>query len=329
MFSFLLAAMITLHFSNGASTLTGDLYRAGDGARPTILLLADSGSDPRDTVPFHTLERTFNAWGYNVFAYDKRGVGQSAGAQDESLHALATDALAAIAMLKARPDVDASKLGVWGVSQGGLLGPLLATMTPDVRFVISVSGAGVSTAEQAINFRATEMMASGATEDDAREMQDFRRVLWAYYGTGLGREAAQTAYAIAKTRPWFAALQLPPAMQSPDQLDPGLRAFMQEAAIYDPLAVAQRVRVPVLYIFGAKDSIVPAAESLENLMQASARGKVRASFRLFADAGHGLQRVTGARECHECSMKTQMATGVWDVVPGFFDAMKSWLASVV
>ena len=100
---------------------------------------------------------------------------------------------------------------------------------------------------------------------------------------------------------------------------------MQEAATYDPLATAATLRVPVLYAFGAKDSIVPAGESLEGLMQASARGHVAATFLLFPNAGHGLPVVNDATECHECIQKAMLSSGVWDVVPGFLDAMKRWL----
>jgi pimeloyl-ACP methyl ester carboxylesterase len=63
------------------------------------------------------------------------------------------------------------------------------------------------------------------------------------------------------------------------------------------LVVAQAVKVPVLSIFGGKDAIAPASLSMESLMQAYARGgNVKAAFRLFPDAGHGLQVVTAPVE---------------------------------
>src|SRR5262249_34867319 len=158
----------------------------------------------------------------------------------------------------------------------------------------------------------------------------FRRILWAYYGTGLGREAAQTALDAARTRPWFAKLGLPSTLPAPAELDPGLRAFMQQAAAFDPLAVAQSVRVPVLTIFGAKDATAPVALGLENLIQAYARGgNQNVTFVLLPNAGHGMELVEGPVECHECAEREMAATHRWNTAPGFFEAMTSWLQKYV
>jgi hypothetical protein len=324
---------VALSFQNGGITLKGTLYRAaGEGRHPAIVLLAGSGKTTRDGVVFHTLESRFLRLGIDVLAYDKRGSGESGGTYDENtpLETLAADAVAAVQALRARDDIDPKRVGLWGISQGGYVGPLAASMSPDVAFVISVSGPGVSIAEQAIYLRANEMLAKNYSPADAERMTNFRRVLWAYYGTGLGREAAQAAMDIVKDDRWYKEEALPQTVADLDSLDPGLRSFMREAATYDPLAVARSVRVPVLIIFGAKDSVVPAAESLANLLVAySAGGNRQASFALFPDAGHGLQRVATERECHECSERAMMQSGVWDATPGFLDRMDTWLRAHV
>jgi hypothetical protein len=129
---------------------------------------------------------------------------------------------------------------------------------------------------------------------------------------------------------WYKEEQLPQTVPDLGSLDPGLRSFVPEAATYDPLATARNVRVPVLIVFGAKDGVVPAQESLANLLVAySAGGNGRATFALFPDAGHGLQRVATERECHECSERAMMQSGVWDATPGFFDLMDAWLRANV
>jgi uncharacterized protein len=324
---------VALSFQNDGITLKGTLYRAaGEGRHPAIVLLAGSGKATRDGVVFRTLEGRFLRLGIDVLAYDKRGSGESGGTYDDNtpLETLAADALAAVQALRARDDIDPERVGLWGISQGGYLGPLAASMSPDVAFVISVSGPGVSIAEQAIYLRANEMLAKGYSPADAARMTDFRSVLWAYYGTGLGREAAQAAMDIVKDDRWYKDEQLPQTVPDLASLDPGMRSFMREAATYDPLAIARKVRVPVLIIFGAKDSVVPAQESLANLLVAyGAGGNRHASFALFPDAGHGIQRVTTERECHECSERAMMQSGVWDATPGFFDLMDAWLRANV
>jgi pimeloyl-ACP methyl ester carboxylesterase len=315
-------------FDNDGVVIKGSLFRApGGGKHPAIVLLAGSGKSTRDSVVFRTLEGRFNALGLDVLAFDKRGTGESGGAFDDNtpLETLAADALAGLHMLQSRADIDPQRVGVWGVSQGGWLGPLMASMSRDVGFVISISGPGVSIAEQAIYMRASEMLAKGYPPSDAARMTNYRRVLWAYYGTGTGREAAQSAMDIVKHDRWYKEAQLPDVVSEPDRLDPALRTFMQQAAAYDPLRVARNVHVPVLSVFGAKDSIVPAAESIANLIDAyKAGGNARASFALFPDAGHGIQRVTTQRECHECSFEA-LKRGKWDTAPGFLELMDTWL----
>ena len=44
--------------------------------------------------------------------------------------------------------IDPKQIGVWGISQGGWLGPLAATMSHHIRFVVAVSSSGVSPAAQ-------------------------------------------------------------------------------------------------------------------------------------------------------------------------------------
>ena len=321
------AERVTL-VSNGA-TLVGTFSAAtGAGRHPAVVLLAGSGKATRDSVPFRTLTTFFNSAGVGVLAYDKRGSGESGGVYDDNtpLELLASDGLAAVTYLKSRPDVDARRIGVWGISQGGWVGPLMASMSANVAFVISVSGPGVSIAEQAIYFRRGQMLEQGFSLKDAEEAEAYRRVTWAYFGTGLGRDAAQAALDTYKDRPWFKKLALPPTLSTPDKLDPALRAFMESAAAYDPLAVAQTLKVPVLSIFGAKDSTLPVSSSLQNLIQAYARGgNRRAEFILIPNAGHGMELVTGDVECHDCSEKAMAESGQWNTAPGFFEAMNDWL----
>ncbi len=324
---------VALSFQNDGITLKGTLYRAaGVGRHAAIVLLAGSGRGTRDSLVFQTLESRFLKLGIDVLAYDKRGSGESGGVYDDDtpLQTLAGDALAGVRALQTRDDIDPKRVGLWGISQGGLLGPLAASMSPGVAFVISVSGPGVSIAEQAIYLRANEMLAKGYSQQDAQRMTDFRRVLWAYYGTGLGREAIQAAMNIVKRDRWYREEGLPQTVPDPDSLDPALRSFMRQAATYDPLAVARSVRVPVLIIYGAKDAVVPAEQSLANLLVAyAAGGNKRVSFAFFPDAGHGLERVATERECHECSERTMAQTGVWDATPGFFTTMDAWLRANV
>jgi dipeptidyl aminopeptidase/acylaminoacyl peptidase len=100
--------------------------------------------------------RSLNAMGFAVLAYDKRGVGGSTGDyasigpanSDQMFDLLAADALAGIAALKARRDIDPSRIGLVGFSQAGWIMPLAASRSRDVAFVVIVSGPAVSVGEE-------------------------------------------------------------------------------------------------------------------------------------------------------------------------------------
>ena len=318
----------TVTFESGGAKLVGTLRRApGAGPHPAIVLLSGTGPAGKDGPAFRPLFAPFAAAGYSVFAYDKRGVGDSPGRFDpyQTVESLAADGIAAIHALQRLPGVDPRHVGVWGVSQGGWVGPLMASRSSDVAFVISVSASGATAGEVEMFQRGSQLLAKGYSAADAADVTAFRRVLWAYYGTGVGRDAAQAALERAKSRPWFGDLKFDATLGTPETIDPGLREFMRQM-LYDPARTAEQVTVPVLVVFGAKDSLAPVGDGVARLMLAYARAKnARAEFAVFPSAGHGLQLVAGDSECHECFEK-DLEAGRYVAAPGYFERMTAFLA---
>jgi hypothetical protein len=78
--------------------------------------------------------------------YDKRRVGYSILRRDFGL--LAADAVAAVALLSTRGDVDPSRLGLWAQSEGAYVAPLACRRSSAVKFVITVGAVGVTPAVQ-------------------------------------------------------------------------------------------------------------------------------------------------------------------------------------
>jgi dienelactone hydrolase len=129
-----------LRFASGKVNLAGALVLPeGPGAHPTVVLFHDSGPQARDLFT----ARWLASQGVAALAYDKRGVGESTGDfRVIPFMELCDDGLAAIGYLKSRNEIDAKRIGAWGLSQGGWLGPLAASRSADVAFVIAVSGPG-------------------------------------------------------------------------------------------------------------------------------------------------------------------------------------------
>ena len=248
--------------------LAGTLFLPGkSGRHPAVVLFHGSGPQSRDSAR----AQWFAEIGIAALAYDKRGVGESTGDfRKVPFQDLVEDGLAAISFLKTRSDIDSRKIGVWGLSQGGWLGPLAASKSSDVAFVIAVSGPGVSPGEQMIFYYASELRNAGFGDADVAEASALRRLIWNYLSTGSGYEEAKAALDRAKTKRWYTAVQ----GQQDDLI--GSFAHPQKQRIsnwyktemnYDPVATLRKLKVPALFLFGADDQLVPAAKSAEIIRQ--------------------------------------------------------------
>src|ERR1700676_3789475 len=106
---------VPVTFRNGAVTLAGTLALPRAPARhAAVVLIHGSGPQSRWGTNRYVADRFARA-GIAALAYDKRGSGDSGGDWRTATYAdLARDALAAVALLAARPDIDPARIGVHG-----------------------------------------------------------------------------------------------------------------------------------------------------------------------------------------------------------------------
>ena len=85
-----------------------------------------------------------------MLAHDKPGCGESPGDwRKQTFDDRARESLAAVEVLRQQPGVDPSRVGLLGISQGGWISYIAASLAPErVSQLVSVSGPGVSVAEQ-------------------------------------------------------------------------------------------------------------------------------------------------------------------------------------
>jgi hypothetical protein len=160
-------------FRSGPFTLVGDLTIPDTaGPFPVVVFVHGDGPNTRTSTYPPIMERMLRA-GYATFAWDKPGTGASTGEFDRSRlqHQRAQIVLDAIAMLQRRADIDAARIGMWGMSQGGYVMPRVLARTSDVAFMIAVSCPGVPGADQGAFLLSAQAVCAGLPQADREDVQ--------------------------------------------------------------------------------------------------------------------------------------------------------------
>jgi uncharacterized protein len=95
--------------------------------------------------------------GYGVLLFDRRGEGESEGDPNALGWAGNRDVKAAVAFLRARPDVDSDRIGGVGLSVGGEVLLQTAAETDELKAVVS-EGAGMRSVREAVHLPGTEKL---------------------------------------------------------------------------------------------------------------------------------------------------------------------------
>lgn len=270
--------------------LTGTLYLPrSSGRRAAVVLVHGSGREPRREYRFYA--RRFARAGLIALAYDKRGSGASSGdLRTASYEQLAADAVGAVEMLRSRPEVDATRVGIWGVSEGEWVGSLAAARSKPA-FLVVVSPSAMTASAQVRYETRANVLRAGFGEAAANRAADLYTRLSEFQRTGAGREELNRLLAAAKSENWFdAAWYLEESVPEYDRvlaLDwfPAWRNRMD----FDALPLLGELDCPVLAQVGGDDPKNDGQAALDRLRAAVARrGTSRFTGRLYPSAGHGM-----------------------------------------
>ena len=244
----------------------------GKAPFPALVLVSGTGHNTRDEdvwghKVFLVLADALNRNGFAVLRYDKRGVGGSSGNYDAATTAdFASDAEAAVAWLKTQPQIDASRIGVLGHSEGGIIAPAVAASDKGVAFVVMIAGPCIRGDKLFVLQSAMTAKAYGAPDDYIARRRLFDQELYSAIisapseSAALDRAKALVGQGVAdKLVDANEAESLPK-----DDTSPWERYFLA----YDPAPTLARLTVPVLVLNGSLDVQVPAKENLAAARQA-------------------------------------------------------------
>ena len=197
-------------YKNGDIRLAGVLLTPVDpGEYPAAVLLQGSGTSDRSNAWARVIAESLVAKGVAVLLTDKRGSGQSGGNwRTASFEDLALDGVAGINALRGLKGIRDDRLGFIGLSQGGHLSPLAASLC-DVQFVIDFVGGALPMKAMLFHELEQTYKQHGIADADIEYLQHMTALSFEYIETGAGfddylayRDTVTTRYGTAMTESW-------------------------------------------------------------------------------------------------------------------------------
>jgi dienelactone hydrolase len=201
---------------------------------PAVVLVHGSGPNDQDETigtlkVFKDLAWGLASRGIAVLRYDKRTRVSPVGVVTQK-EEVEDAAHAAVALLKARPEVDANRIALLGHSQGGYLAPRIAKADPSIKRLVVFAGATIPLEESIISQTNYMMTLAPNNAGLAAQLKD-----------------AQT----------FKAAVTSPTLKPTDQLSvlgaPISGAYMLDVRGYHPDVVAAQLTIPILVLQGDGD----------------------------------------------------------------------------
>jgi len=309
-------------FSNAGATLRGTLYLPANARKVPAVVVLHGASEPlADTPLYRHLREGLPAIGIAVLLFDRRGSGASTGSIKVGYETFAQDGIAGARLLRQMPAIDSSRVGYWGISQGGWLAAYAAALDPAAAFVVAVS-APLVTAEAQMEFAmSNQLQLLGYGEADVIDMLAARKALDGYFNGSNSRAAAVAAIAKIEKKPWFDLMYLPASEAVPES--PTASAWLGQMD-KDPIAAVAHLKAPTLFVLGAEDPWIPVALTVEHL-RALAQSNPRVAYVVVPDANH-LMMTPPSRKSETMSDADPKAVLVEaPESPTYFMVLATWL----
>jgi pimeloyl-ACP methyl ester carboxylesterase len=219
--------------------------------------------------PFLVLADYLTRRGIAVLRVDDRGVGGSYGASGSDTSAsYAGDVQAGIEYLAARKDIDPTRIGLLGHSEGGMIAPMVASKSSGVAFVVLMAAPGVKGEDLLEEQAALVAKARGASVEMIAMNREMQKKMFTLVLQGKDYIATETEL----REMWGQAKDKMSADDIRAMGDPDVVARQQIRAVmtpwfryflsYDPREALEHTHCPVLAINGELDLQVPARQNL-------------------------------------------------------------------
>ncbi|NIO28655.1 MAG: alpha/beta fold hydrolase [Candidatus Latescibacteria bacterium] len=307
-------------FHSGPFELVGDLkLPEGAGPHPAVVFVHGDGPNSRisgGTYP-PLQERMLQA-GYATFAWDKPGTGESRGEIDRSrlVEQRAQIVIDAIAVLKRHHSIDSTHIGLWGISQAGYVMPRVLEKSKDVAFMIAISCPGEPGVEQGAYLVASQARCAGLSEEEAAEIErlvgDIERST--SYDEYVRLKTPLLRYDVLADFNMYMGIR-PEEEWHPPNFD--------GEYFFDPMTIVERTTIPVLALFGEKDTQADPYQGVRAYRSALEKaGNKHCRVKLISGVDHNL--IISETGCLE-ERNRRSASGWRNYPPEYLDLLEEWL----
>jgi pimeloyl-ACP methyl ester carboxylesterase len=258
---------------------------------------------------------------------DDRGVGGSSGKSTRAtIEDMASDVLAGVDFLAARKDLDAKRIGVIGHSEGGLVGPLAASRSASIAFVVMLAGPGVPLEQVLYEQGELIRRSMGANDEGVAQGRALQEMM-----IGVLKSEPDEKAAAEKIRAGWEKFKAALPVSERRQIEAASSTFEAQIAefntpeirsmlTYDPAATLRKLKVPVLALNGSRDLQVAARQNLPPIAAALGTGATN-DFTVTELAGlnHLFQK------CNLCTV-AEYGTLEETFSPAALEALGDWLA---
>jgi hypothetical protein len=263
-------------------SVAGTLLRPARGERlPAVVVLG--GSDWTVRAGARRDAEIFASFGLAALTFDRRGSGGTPGIPVHAFSVDADDALAAVRYLKSRPDIVSTAVGVTGRSQAGWVAPLATSKGREVDYMVIFVPPAVSPYEQEKYRRLNELADDGFDPAARNEETAYLDLAVRYAETRENWKEYRAALEAVKRK------RFPDDVLEPEKPDDPAWDWGRENWRYNPVPALERVRVPVLAVFGGADRNVDPSVNAPIMRAALAKaGNRDATILVVPGANHAL-----------------------------------------